>query len=114
MYTMSIPIESLINRLELLQSITVPWSTIRTVMQEMGQESFYRPDVREIQNYLETHVVEPNPKVKNLIRCRLRLILHNYMSIHHHVDKIPEHLDFKSVPKKDLSHAILESHPVVG
>lgn len=80
----------------------------------MGQEPFYRPDVREIQNYLETHVVEPNPQVKNLIRCRLRLILHHYISIHHNIDQIPEHLDFKSVPKQDLSKPVLESHPVVG
>ena len=111
---MTIPVELLIQRLELLHSITAPWSTIRTVMQEMGQEPFYRPDVREIQNYLETHVVEPNPQVKNLIRCRLRLILHHYIGIYHNTTSIPEHLDFKSVPKQDLGKPVLESHPVVG
>jgi hypothetical protein len=111
---MTIPIEPLINRLELLQSIAVPWSTIRTVMQEMGQEPFYRPEVREIQNYLETHVVEPSPQVKNLIRCRLRLILYHYIRVRYPYYSIPEHLDFKSVPKQDLGHSVLESHPVVG
>ena len=114
MYTMSIPIESLIKRLELLHSITVPWSTISTIMQEMSQEPFYRPEVSEIQNYVETHMAEPNPQVKNLIRCRLRLIIHTYISIHHQPNSIPEHLDFKLIPKKDLGQSILKSHPVVG
>jgi hypothetical protein len=107
---MTIPAGVLVSRLTELMSIMVPWSTIYAIITEMATEPFPKADVNELNQYLVTHKAAPSDPVKNLIRCRLRIMIQNYICLFYSADLIPA----ESVSEQNLGKPVLETHPVVG
>ena len=107
---MTIPAGLLVSRLTELMSIEVPWPTIYAITTAMSTEPFPKPEQAELNRYIITHKAVPSDPVKNLIRCRLRIMIQNYICQFYSADIIP----VESVSEQNLGKPVLETHPVVG